>query len=216
MIFAYHGYPYLIHRLTYKRTNHDNIHVRGLQGGRHDDDALRYGGPEQARPLSFGNGRNRTGARPWHEGRSREATLPGQADRAPDYITSMAKICLRSGIGAGPIIPRRVPATDAHTKLHQASRWPCASEIPHPQHCFGAAELFRGEIEKVGIALRLREGCGGRTVIIPRYSCRRNSSTVSLLERPVRLRRVRLGPGERIELLVDMRPNQAGSSSTRR
>ena len=31
----------------------------------------------------------------------------------------------------------------------------------------------------------------------------------SLLERPVRQRRVRLGPGERIELLVDMRPNQA-------
>ncbi len=30
MIFAYHGYPYLIHRLTYKRTNHENIHVRGF------------------------------------------------------------------------------------------------------------------------------------------------------------------------------------------
>ena len=30
MIFAYHGYPYLIHRLTYKRTNHDNIHVHGF------------------------------------------------------------------------------------------------------------------------------------------------------------------------------------------
>jgi xylulose-5-phosphate/fructose-6-phosphate phosphoketolase len=29
VIFAYHGYPYLIHRLTYNRTNHDNIHVRG-------------------------------------------------------------------------------------------------------------------------------------------------------------------------------------------
>jgi xylulose-5-phosphate/fructose-6-phosphate phosphoketolase len=29
VIFAYHGYPYLIHRLTYDRTNHDNIHVRG-------------------------------------------------------------------------------------------------------------------------------------------------------------------------------------------
>jgi xylulose-5-phosphate/fructose-6-phosphate phosphoketolase len=28
-IFAYHGYPSLIHRLTYKRTNHRNIHVRG-------------------------------------------------------------------------------------------------------------------------------------------------------------------------------------------
>jgi xylulose-5-phosphate/fructose-6-phosphate phosphoketolase len=30
IIFAYHGYPYLIHRLTYRRTNHSNIHVRGF------------------------------------------------------------------------------------------------------------------------------------------------------------------------------------------
>ena len=29
VIFAYHGYPYLIHRLTYSRKNHDNMHVRG-------------------------------------------------------------------------------------------------------------------------------------------------------------------------------------------
>ena len=29
MIFAYHGYPWLIHRLTYRRTNHENFHVRG-------------------------------------------------------------------------------------------------------------------------------------------------------------------------------------------
>ena len=31
VIFAYHGYPWLIHRLTYKRTNHHNFHVRGYQ-----------------------------------------------------------------------------------------------------------------------------------------------------------------------------------------
>ena len=31
MIFAYHGYPWLIHRLTYARTNHQNFHVRGYQ-----------------------------------------------------------------------------------------------------------------------------------------------------------------------------------------
>ncbi|MGY3583109.1 xylulose-5-phosphate/fructose-6-phosphate phosphoketolase [Bradyrhizobium sp. USDA 4341] len=30
VIFAYHGYPYLIHRLTYSRTNHDGMHVRGF------------------------------------------------------------------------------------------------------------------------------------------------------------------------------------------
>ena len=29
IVFAFHGYPWLIHRLTYRRTNHDNIHVRG-------------------------------------------------------------------------------------------------------------------------------------------------------------------------------------------
>jgi xylulose-5-phosphate/fructose-6-phosphate phosphoketolase len=31
IIFAYHGYPWLIHRLTYRRTNHDNLHVRGFK-----------------------------------------------------------------------------------------------------------------------------------------------------------------------------------------
>ena len=31
VIFAFHGYPSLIHRLVYKRTNHDNMHVRGYQ-----------------------------------------------------------------------------------------------------------------------------------------------------------------------------------------
>ncbi len=29
VVFAYHGYPWLIHRLTYRRTNHENVHVRG-------------------------------------------------------------------------------------------------------------------------------------------------------------------------------------------
>ncbi|MBW4577033.1 MAG: phosphoketolase family protein [Aphanothece sp. CMT-3BRIN-NPC111] len=31
IIFAYHGYPWLIHRLTYRRTNHQNLHVRGYK-----------------------------------------------------------------------------------------------------------------------------------------------------------------------------------------
>ena len=31
VLFAYHGYPWLIHRLTYRRTNHRNIHVRGYK-----------------------------------------------------------------------------------------------------------------------------------------------------------------------------------------
>jgi len=31
VIFAFHGYPWLIHRLTYRRTNHGNLHVRGYK-----------------------------------------------------------------------------------------------------------------------------------------------------------------------------------------
>jgi xylulose-5-phosphate/fructose-6-phosphate phosphoketolase len=31
IIFAYHGYPWLIHRLTYRRKNHPNLHVRGYK-----------------------------------------------------------------------------------------------------------------------------------------------------------------------------------------
>jgi xylulose-5-phosphate/fructose-6-phosphate phosphoketolase len=31
VVFAYHGYPWLIHRLTYRRANHSNIHVRGYK-----------------------------------------------------------------------------------------------------------------------------------------------------------------------------------------
>jgi xylulose-5-phosphate/fructose-6-phosphate phosphoketolase len=31
VVFAYHGYPWLIHRLTYRRRNHENLHVRGYK-----------------------------------------------------------------------------------------------------------------------------------------------------------------------------------------
>jgi xylulose-5-phosphate/fructose-6-phosphate phosphoketolase len=31
VVFAFHGYPWLIHRLTYKRSNHGNFHVRGYR-----------------------------------------------------------------------------------------------------------------------------------------------------------------------------------------
>jgi xylulose-5-phosphate/fructose-6-phosphate phosphoketolase len=31
VVFAYHGYPWLIHRLAYRRTNHENFHVRGYK-----------------------------------------------------------------------------------------------------------------------------------------------------------------------------------------
>ncbi len=51
IVFAYHGYPWLIHRLTYRRTNHDNLHVRGYIEGGDDDDAVRHGHAQPPRPL---------------------------------------------------------------------------------------------------------------------------------------------------------------------
>ncbi len=40
IIFAFHGYPWLIHRLTYRRTNHKNLHVRGYKEEGNDDNTL--------------------------------------------------------------------------------------------------------------------------------------------------------------------------------
>ena len=64
VIFAYHGYPLLIHRLTYSRTNHDNFHVRGYQGGGNHDHPLRHGDAQRPRPIPPGHRRARSGPRP--------------------------------------------------------------------------------------------------------------------------------------------------------
>ena len=59
IIFAFHGYPWLIHRLTYRR-HEPRQHPRPrLQGGGHDDDAVRHVRAERARPLPSGERRDR-------------------------------------------------------------------------------------------------------------------------------------------------------------
>ena len=63
IVFAYHGYPWLIHRLTYRRANHSEPPRARLQGGGHHDDAVRHGDAERPRPLPPGSGRDRPGAR---------------------------------------------------------------------------------------------------------------------------------------------------------
>ena len=54
VVFAYHGYPWLIHRLTYRRANHEQPARARLQGGGHDHDAVRHGHAERPRPLPPG------------------------------------------------------------------------------------------------------------------------------------------------------------------
>ena len=61
VIFAFHGYPWLIHRLTYRRTNHAQPPRARLQGGGHHDHAVRHGDAQRPRPLPPGHGRHRPG-----------------------------------------------------------------------------------------------------------------------------------------------------------
>ena len=63
VVFAYHGYPWLIHRLTYRRDEPPQHPRAGLQGRGDDDDALRHGHAERPRPLPSRDGRDRTAAR---------------------------------------------------------------------------------------------------------------------------------------------------------
>ena len=102
VIFAYHGYPWLIHRLAYRRTGHAHLHVRGYKEIGHHDHAVRHGRPQRPRPLPAGHGRHRPrpgprGARRRRTaadgGRPRRATTPGSASTAPT--------CPRSPTGPG-------------------------------------------------------------------------------------------------------------------
>jgi xylulose-5-phosphate/fructose-6-phosphate phosphoketolase len=68
IVFAFHGYPWLIHRLTYRRTNSWQPARARLQGGGDDHHALRHSGAERPRPLSSGGRCHRPRAAVRHEG----------------------------------------------------------------------------------------------------------------------------------------------------
>ena len=52
IVFAFHGYPWLIHRLMYRRAGHVQPSRSRVQGGGHDDDPLRHGRSQRPGPLS--------------------------------------------------------------------------------------------------------------------------------------------------------------------
>ena len=82
IIFAFHGYPWLIHRFTYRRTQSREPARARLQGGRDHHDTLRHGGAERPRPLPPGGGRDRSRAAARRARRVLQAGDPRQADRA--------------------------------------------------------------------------------------------------------------------------------------
>ena len=63
IIFNFHGYPWLIHRLAYRRTNHANLHVRGYKEQGQHQHAAGTGHTESDRPLQPGDRCDRPGAR---------------------------------------------------------------------------------------------------------------------------------------------------------
>ena len=63
VVFAYHGYPWLIHRLTYRRTNHDNIHVRGYKEEGTTTTPFDMVDAQRPRPFPSRHGRDRPRSR---------------------------------------------------------------------------------------------------------------------------------------------------------
>ena len=103
VIFAYHGYPWLIHRLTYRRTNHANLHVRGYK---------EEGTVTTPFDMVMRNDLDR-----FHLGDGRDR--PGAGARARTRRRS-ASTWRTSGCGRGP-----TPASTARTRRRSATgRWP--------------------------------------------------------------------------------------------
>ncbi len=102
IIFGYHGYPWLIHRLTYRHTDHENLHVRGYKEEGYYHHSLRHGGAQRARPLQLGARRDRPGTWPGGQGRGCAAGCSKRyMPNTPRISTSTAKTCPRSETGPG-------------------------------------------------------------------------------------------------------------------
>ena len=82
VIFAFHGYPWLIHRLTYRRANHANLHVRGYKEEGTITHAVRHGRAERPRPVSSGVRRGRSVAAAGRPSGPHSPVVPRQTDRA--------------------------------------------------------------------------------------------------------------------------------------
>ena len=112
IIFAFHGYPWLIHRLTYRRTNHHNLHVRGYK---------EEGTITTAFDMTVLNDMDR-----FHLAQDVIDRLPQSGPGEPissrrcrtssssisSTSTNTARTCRRSATGNGPCLRRRNSQTD--------------------------------------------------------------------------------------------------------
>ena len=172
VIFAYHGYPYLIHRLTYRRRNHDNMHVHGFK---------EEGTTTTPFDMAVLNELDR-----FHLAMDVIARVPGLPARAAhvtqhfrdkliehsQYIRhhgeDMPEIRNWSWAGGGtaqaPTEPQVTTGRhpDHQRRLVEPEVFPLARRGPDAD----LQEVFRGEIEKIGIAPRLAARTpGGDTLL---------------------------------------------------
>ena len=110
VIFAYHGYPWLIHRLTYRRDQPPQPPRPRLQGGGHDHDAVRHGHAQRPRPLPPGHGRHRPRAR------ARRARAPACARRWPTSACACARYTREVGDDTPDVRDWTWPAARAATE----------------------------------------------------------------------------------------------------
>ena len=83
IVFAFHGYPWLIHRLTYRRTNHANLHVRGYKEEGTITTPFDMVRAQRHGPLPPGDGRDRPRPGAWPIAPAYVQQHPRQAARPP-------------------------------------------------------------------------------------------------------------------------------------
>ena len=101
IIFAFHGYPWLVHRLTYRRRQPQPARPR-LQGRGHDHDGLRHDGHERHGSLPPGDGYDRSPAADGDQGGlSQAAACRTSSSSTGGTSTNTAWTCRRSATGNG-------------------------------------------------------------------------------------------------------------------
>ena len=102
IIFAFHGYPWLIHRLAYRRTNHANLHVRGYKEKGNINTPLELAIQNQIDRFTPGDGRDRPRAAAAGGRGPRQGEVPQHADRVRRTTpTSTASTSPRPRTGSG-------------------------------------------------------------------------------------------------------------------
>ena len=116
VIFAYHGYPWLIHRLTYRRHGHSNIHVRGYKEEGTDHDALRHVRPATTWTASISSLTSLIAYRDWRGGRRPSASTwstAGPSTRATSGVPERTCPKCVTGRGAPATTSARSQRCDA-------------------------------------------------------------------------------------------------------